>query len=217
MKVKSTATIYTGYDYQTLHGVRLLAEWLQSPSKYIRAAFEADAKNNNAPTGIDDIVFERTDGIVDFWQVKFTPSPEKDENGLTWDWLLEASGKTNRSRSILKKIYDAISKVSPERLGEVVLLTNKRPDRLVESCLCASVINFNQIDEENKKEIVRQLGSVGAAKHLFTKLTIQHSDGDYLTIKRMVRSELLKLSDDSGVERLISRAREWAMIHKKGR
>lgn len=212
MKVKNSAIPYTGYDYQTLHGVRLLAEWLQSPSKYVRAAFEADAESNEAPSGIDDIVLERADGVVDFWQVKFTPSPEKDENGFTWGWLLKVSGITAKSRSILKKIYDAVSKVPTEKLGEVILLTNKRPDRLVESCLCASAINFDQIDVANQKEIVRQLGSIEAAKFLFANLTIQHSDGDYHTIKRMVRSELLKLSDDLGVERLLSRAREWAMF-----
>jgi len=212
MKVKNTAIIYTGYDYQTLHGVRLLAEWLNSPSKFVKAAFEADEEGNKAPNGIDDAVFERTDGFVDFWQVKFTPSPEKDENCLTWDWLLKVSGKTERSRSLLKKLYDAIAKVPAEKLGDVILLTNKRPDRIMESCLRGSRIAYEQIDDVTQKEIIRQLGSHEAARSLFSKLTIQHSDGDYHTISRGVRAELLKFSDDAGVERLIARAREWSMF-----
>jgi hypothetical protein len=63
-------------------------------------------------------------GVKDFWQVKFTPSPHKDENRLSWDWLLKVSGKTERSRSIFKKLYDAIVSVPSENLGDVVLLTN---------------------------------------------------------------------------------------------
>lgn len=214
MKVKSSAIIYTGYGYQTLQGVKLLAEWLHSPTRYTRVAFEADRDSNETPEGIDDIVCERPDGIKDFWQVKFTPTPEKAENRFVWDWLLEVKGKTSRSRSILKKIYDAISDVPAEKLGQVILLTNKLPDRIMESCMCGQHINFGQVDEDNRKEIIRQLGSLGAAKFTFDKLTVQHSDGDYHTISRGVRSELLKFSDNLGVERLLSRAREWAMFQK---
>ncbi|MBE4271102.1 ATP-binding protein [Vibrio parahaemolyticus] len=212
MKVKKSAIIYTGYDYQTLQGVKLLAEWLHSPSQYVRVAFEADTDGNETPEGIDDVVCERPNGVQDFWQVKFTPSPEKGENCLTWDWLLKISGKTARSRSILKKLYDAINAVPAEKLGDVVLLTNKRPDRSMESCLRGSKIDFNQVDGDSQQEVIRQLGSHEAAMFLFSKLTVQHSDGDYITIKRSVRAELLKFSDDTGVERLVARAREWAMF-----
>lgn len=212
MKVKNSAIIYTGYDYQTLQGVKLLAEWLRSPTQYARVAFEADTDSNEAPEGIDDIVCERPSGIKDFWQVKFTPSPEKDENCLSWDWLLKVSGKTARSRSILKKLYDAITAVPTEKLGNVVLLTNKRPDRSMEGCLRGSKVDFDQIDDDKQRAIIGQLGNHEAASFLFSKLTVQHSDGDYLTIKRSVRAELLKFSDDAGVERLAARAREWAMF-----
>ncbi|MDR9767196.1 ATP-binding protein [Shewanella baltica] len=212
MKVKNSAIIYTGYDYQTLQGVKLLAEWLHSPTQYVRVAFEGDTESNETPKGIDDVVCERPNGVKDFWQVKFTPSPEKDENCLTWDWLLKISGKTARSRSILKKLYDAINAVPNEKLGDVVLLTNKRPDRSIESCISGLKIDFNQVDDELQQEIIRQLGSREDAIFLFSKLTVKHSDGDYLTIKRSVRAELLKFSDDIGVERLLARAREWAMF-----
>ena len=212
MKIKNSAIIYTGYDYQTLQGVKLLAEWLHSPTKYVRMAFEADTDSNETPEGIDDVVCERVDGVKDHWQVKFTPSPEKDENRLSWDWLLKISGKTARSRSILKKLYDAISAVPAEKLGDVILLTNKRPDRLMESCLYSSKVDFSKIDYDSQLEITRQLGNKEAAIFLFSKLSVQHSDGDYLAIKRSLRAELLKFSDDIGVERLVARAREWAMF-----
>lgn len=210
MKIKNTAITYTGYEYQTLHGVRILAEWLGSPSRYIRVAFEADLDANEAPQGIDDIVCERLDGIKDFWQVKFTPSPEKEENHLSWEWLLEIKGKTDRSRSILQKTYDAIKKVPPENLGDVVFLTNKLPSRTMEACIRGAQIDFTLIEENFKHQIINQLGSLDAAEFLFSRLTIQHSDKSYLALKNAVRSDLLKFSDEMGVGRLIEKAREWA-------
>lgn len=212
MKVKNSAITYTAYDYQTLQGVKLLAEWLRSPTRYSRMAFEADKDVHDAPAGIDDIVGERPDGVKDFWQVKFTPSPHKDENRLSWDWLLKISGKTERSRSILKKLYDAVNSVPPENLGNVVLLTNKLPDRGMESCLAGSKIQFDKIDQATKAIITDQLGSDEDIECFFSSLTIEHSDGDYQITKRGVRSNLSDISDDAGIDRLISRAREWAMF-----
>lgn len=212
MKVKSSAIIYTAYDYQTLQGIKLLAEWLHSPTKYSRIAFEADIEANETPKGIDDIVCERPDGIKDFWQVKFTPSPNKDENRLSWNWLLNASGKTERSHSVLKKLYDAIKLVPAKSLGDVILLTNKLPDRDMEDCLFDSKIQFRKIAQVTKNIIINQLGSNEAAEHFFSILTVQHSHGDYHVTKRAVRSDLLNFSDDAGIERLISRSREWAMF-----
>lgn len=212
MKVKNTAITYTAYDYQTLQGVKLIADWLRSPTKYLRMAFEADEDDNGTPAGIGDIVGERPDGIKDFWQVKFTPSPHKVENRLSWDWLLSVSGKTERSRSILKKLYDAIVSVPAENLGDVVLLTNKLPDRDIEGCLSGSKILFDKIDDVTKSLIVNQLGSNEEAEYLFSILTVQHSDGDYYVTKRSVHAGLLNFSDNAGVERLISRSREWAMF-----
>lgn len=212
MKAKNSTITYAGYDYQTLQGVKLIADWLHSPTKYSRVAFEADENSNGTPKGIDDIVGERSDGTRDFWQVKFTPSPHKDTNRLSWDWLLSVSGSTEKSRSILKKLYDAIVKVPPEKLGDVVLLTNKMPDRDIENCLSGAKILFERIDVATKILIVNQLGSDKAAEYLFSRLTVQHSDGDYQVTKRLVQERLLDFSDDAGVERLIARSREWAIF-----
>lgn len=212
MNVKNTAIIYTGYDYQTLQGVYLLSQWLNSPTSYTKFAFDADSDSNETPQGIDDIVAVREDGVMDFWQVKFTPSPDKEENQFTWDWLLEIKGKTERSRSILKKIYDAISDVPDGKLGSVTLLTNKPPNRDMENCLSGNKIDYSKIDDDTRKLIVGQLGSEANAIALFTRLDIQHSEADPDTLSRTIKSELLKHSDDSGIARLRDRSREWAMF-----
>jgi len=212
LKVKNSAIIYTAYDYQTLQGVYFLSIWLNSPTKFERMCFEADEEANEAPKGIDDIVCQRADGKTDFIQVKFTPSPEKKQNQLTWDWLLTRQGKTERSRSILKKLSDAVSSVSPDKLGKVILLTNKIPDRAMENNIKGAKIDISKIDSTTKQEILNQLGNEDIAISLFSTLEIQHSEGDYHTLDRMVRSELYKHSDDAGVDRLLNRSKLWAMF-----
>ncbi|MEP4545758.1 MAG: NACHT domain-containing protein [Saccharospirillum sp.] len=215
MNVKNTAITYSGYDYQTLQGVYLLSQWLNSPTSYIKFAFDADSDSNATPQGIDDIVAVREDGFMDFWQVKFTPSPDKEENQFTWGWLLEIKGKTKRSRSILKKICDAISDVPDGKLGSVTLLTNKPPNRDMDNCLSGNKINYLKIDDDTKKRIIDQLGSEANAVALFTRLVIQHSEANYDTLSRTIKSELLKHSDDSGIARLRDRSREWAMFKNR--
>jgi hypothetical protein len=83
-EVKSSAIIYTGYEYQTLHGVKLLASWLNSPTRYKRIGFEVDDPEESVPQGIDDIVCERHDSKRDYIQVKFTPNTEN--NKLSWKY-----------------------------------------------------------------------------------------------------------------------------------
>jgi hypothetical protein len=102
--IKNTAITAAGYIYQNRQGLRVLCDWLDAPSRYTRVKFECDDEAV-APTGLDDIVVERTDGLLDLQQVKFTPAP--DAHPLCWDWMLEKTGKTARSRSMLRKWFDA--------------------------------------------------------------------------------------------------------------
>jgi hypothetical protein len=83
-EIKTTAIPAAGYVYQTMQGVNLLCDWLDSPTRYTRIRFECD-EDAVAPQGLDDLVAERPDGRVDLWQVKFTPSPDK--HVLDWDYL----------------------------------------------------------------------------------------------------------------------------------
>lgn len=213
MAIKNSAIPYAGYEYQTLYGVFLLANWLNNPTEYKRICFEADSIENEAPQGIDDIVCERSDGKVDYRQVKFTPNPDNLENAFTWEWLLKRSGKTERSRSILKKISDAVSQVQPDKVGNVFLITNKIPDREIETCLINGKLNFDLIEPTRRSEIIQQLGNENAVRNILSTLQILHSEGNYRSIYRTVQSELARHSHDDGIDRLLNRAREWA-IHK---
>lgn len=207
-EVKSSAIIYTGYEYQTLHGVKLLASWLNSPTRYKRIGFEVDDDQESIPQGIDDIVCERQNLKRDYIQVKFTPNT--DNNLLSWKWLLNKSGKTDRSRSLLQKFSDAINDISAENTGSVILLTNKVPERQVEEALTANKITYDLIPIEIQKEIVEQLINEEQARLLFSVLDVQHSDLSYKTLDRSIEESLRKLTDEAGVYRLKNKARDWA-------
>ena len=53
-RIKNTAITYTGYEYQTLFGVKMMAEWINSPNLYTRVLIEADSVETGIPEGIDD-------------------------------------------------------------------------------------------------------------------------------------------------------------------
>ena len=71
LEIKKSAITYTGYEYQTLQGVLVLAYWLDNPNAFKRICFEAD--QDDIAQGIDDIVIESQDHKFDYIQVKFTP------------------------------------------------------------------------------------------------------------------------------------------------
>lgn len=142
--IKNTAIIAAGYIYQNRQGLKVLCDWLDAPARYSRVKFESDDETM-APTGLDDIVVERSDGLVDLQQVKFTPDP--DVHLLSWEWMLEKTGKTARSRSMLRKWFDAFKKFDPARIGELSLITNRRPDAAIEACMNAGRISFVKIPE----------------------------------------------------------------------
>lgn len=60
-------------------------DWLDAPARYIQVRFECD--DESVGPGLDDIVVERSDGLFDLQQVKFTPAP--DIHTLCWNWMLE--------------------------------------------------------------------------------------------------------------------------------
>ncbi len=168
---------------------------------------------NDAPSGLDDIVCIRSDGIKDFWQIKWTPSPQKTSNQLSWEWLLKINGKTSRARSIFQKLHDAFEEIPPDQLGMITLLTNKCPSRDMDLCLNNKKINFEEIKKETQAKIISQIGTRDKILVFLSQLTIQHTDHSLKDLQRIIKDGFLNFSDEAGFNRLCSRSREWA-IHK---
>jgi hypothetical protein len=206
--IKNTAITAAGYIYQNLQGLKVLCDWLNAPARYSRVKFECDDETV-APKGLDDIVVERSDAFVDLQQVKFTPN--SDAHLLCWDWMLEKAGKTARSRSMLRKWFDAFKKLDPARIGEISLTTNRRPDADIEACLDAGNISFAKIPEPRRSEVIAELGSVEDCEAFFSKLRIRHSDKGYATLEHEVDARLRMHGTTEGIAVLKNVALNWAI------
>ncbi|WP_019459208.1 dsDNA nuclease domain-containing protein [Acinetobacter sp. GG2] len=211
--IKSTAITYKGYDYQTLFGISILAEWLLFPNKYQKILFEATDDTDETPQSLDDVVCITKDNKYDYYQVKYSPSPEKIENEFSWNWILHSSGKTERSRSILRKIYDAYKKIPSDQINSINLVTNKRLARDVEPCFQGtSYIQFDLIPTDNQNEIIKQLGNKTEARKFIENLKVAYEVPIYSVLEDQVKNSLMKISDEIGYLRLFDEAKKWATI-----
>lgn len=206
-EIKNTAITAAGYIYQNRQGLKVLCDWLDAPARYNRVRFECDDEAI-APTGLDDIVVERTDGPVDLQQVKFTPDP--DAHLLSWDWMLQKTGRTARSRSMLRKWFVAFKKLDPKRIGEVSLTTNRRPDAAIEACLDAGRISFAKIPEPRRSEIIAEFGSAADCEEFFSQLRIRHSNKGYVALEHEVAARLRMHGTPEGIANLKNVALNWA-------
>ncbi len=206
--IKNTAITAAGYIYQNRQGLKVLCDWLDAPTRYSRVKFECDDESD-APQGLDDIVIERSDGLIDLQQIKFTPNPEV--HLLSWEWLLAKAGTTERSRSMLRKWFDAFKLLDLTKLGEISLKTNRRPDAVMESCLEAGKIIFFKIPEPKRSRVLAELGSVDDCKAFFDQLHIYHSDMGYLTLEHSVTARLRPHGTPEGIASLQNAAINWAI------
>jgi hypothetical protein len=206
--IKNTAIPASGYIYQNRQGLRVLCDWLDAPNRYVKVKFECDVEAD-APTALDDIVIERADGLQDLKQVKFTPNP--DAHALSWDWLLEKSGKTERSRSMLKKWFDAYRSLDPARIGEISLLTNRRPDAEIEACLAEGKIDFAKVADPRRVALITELGGNKNCEEFLGRLQIMHSDQGYETLEHEVDARLRAHGTPEGIAVLKNVALNWAV------
>lgn len=205
--IKNTAITAAGYIYQNRQGLRVLCDWLDAPARYTRVRFECDDEAV-APTGLDDIVVERADSLLDLQQVKFTPDPNA--HPLCWDWMLEKTGKTARSRSMLRKWFDAFKALEPARTGLFSLTTNRRPDADIEACLSGGKISFARIPEPRRSEVIAELGGEQDCEAFFSQLHIFHSDKGFDTLEQEVDARLRKHGTPEGIANLKYVALNWA-------
>jgi len=207
-EIKTTAIIAAGYVYQNRQGLRLLCDWLDAPTRYTRVKLECDDEAV-APTGLDDIVAERPDDLVDLEQIKYTPDPSA--HALGWTWMLENVGKTARSRSMLRKWFDAFVALDPARVGVLSMKTNRRPDAEIEACLAGGKIDFAKVPEPRRSEVIAQLGDQEKCEAFFSQLQIVHSDKGFESLEHEVDARLRRHGTPEGIANLKSAALNWSI------
>lgn len=210
--LKSSAIPYGGYRYQSLYGTSVLAKWLESPSTYDRMKFEADDAED-APRGLDDIVAVRANGKYDYWQVKYTPPLSEESTALGWQWLLARNKSKPRSKSLLRKWFDAVAKIEPSKLGEVSLITNREPEAEFAKSLRGHEVIYDLIPPAVQAQLVSELGSEAEARSLFKVLNVRHSEHSFLNLEDVVSAQLQKVgADEDGIARLRHKTEDWSVF-----
>lgn len=207
-EIKPTAITAAGYVYQNRQGLRLLCDWLDAPTRYTRMKFECDDEAD-APTGLDDTVAERSGGLVDLAQVKYTPNPAI--HALSWEWMLEKSGKTAKSRSMLRKWFGAFAVLDPARVGVISLKTNRRPDAEIEACLSGGKIDFAKVPEPRRSALIAELGDEKKCEAFFSQLQVFHSDKGFESLEHDVDAQLHRHGTPEGIANLKNVALNWAI------
>lgn len=208
-KVKGSATPYAGYRYQSLHGVRVLVDWLNAPATLTRVRFECDDKAIG-PRGLDDIIAEQPDGRMTYTQVKYTPPEAAQGCILSWDWLLDPDGQGKKPKSFVQKWAQALKRIPAALLSEAALVTNRTPDREVEACLVGEHLQFDQAPLAVQAKLVAQLGSAGEARNFLQTLKIRHSHKAFLNLEATLTERLQRMGfQDAGISRLLRRSQDW--------
>ena len=151
-KIKGTAIVYAGYEYQTLFGVRRLLEWFKNPNLYKQVAFEADTSDENIPAAVDDIVCKRSDDSYEYYQVKFTADELKYD--LSWEWLFH---KTKKGRSLVRKLFDGLHQLDLNKLYSAQLVTNRIPSEDVSASLTDDYLDYSKMNDEVKQKFIDEL------------------------------------------------------------
>jgi len=208
--IKRSAIPASGYIYQTLVGIKVLCDWLDLPTLYTWVKFEADDEED--ARGLDDIVVQRSDGQMELTQVKFTVNEFEPDYALSWAWLIARKGR--RGTSLLEKWSSAAFRVGLEQLGEVRLITNRRPDAEFATHLTTGKVQWHSLAEALRQEIEQHVGGAQNAVLFFDRFEFSHSYVGYESLARVVSSALEgRHTDHVGWLTLFRRAIEWS-IHK---
>lgn len=207
-RIKRTAIPASGYIYQTLVGIRLLCDWLSNPALYDWVQFEADDQED--AKGLDDIVAQRPDGLLELVQVKFTVDPFEPKNALSWSWLLQRKG--TKGKSLLEKWSAAAFRIGLDRLGKVSLTTNRRPDASFSSQLYGTKVDLTVLPEALRDEVAEHVGGASNATLFFDRFEFSHSYEGYETLDRHVSAELERRhTDHQGWLALYRQAIDWSI------
>ena len=207
-QIKRTAIPFSGYVYQNLVGLELLCDWLDDPSLYQWVKFEAD--DGQLAQGLDDIVALCHDNSFILLQIKFTVNSDDPNNALNWKWLLDH--KPN-GRSNLQKWADALISLTPQRINQAAVITNRRPDREFETHIDAATrrVKFDSMPQGVRDKIIEQIGKENA-EIFFVAFEFRHSYQGFTSLERTLTDRLIpRHTDRHGWLALFREAIDWAV------
>lgn len=200
--IKPATITRVGYEYQDLVGIEALIRFYRDPKSYNWVELEADKTDSS----LDDVVVARSDGSLEYYQVKFTV--DQTDYPLTWDWLL---AKKPKGTSLLGKWAKSLTEVA--RQGPIryaSLRTNRIPDADVAACLKDTLLSLDLVPEETRLKLETECGGRAAALAFFAKFEFVHSARNFDAYESHLRDQLVPTDmEASGWLYLRERVRRW--------
>lgn len=160
----------SGDDYQDIIALEILVDMLKYPNRYKWIQVEADDSGS-----LDDVVALRNDDQLIAKQIKFSAHPDRGDDHLTWEKLLEKKkGKNDRPlESLLEKwgssFFDDLKPRGP--IYEVSVVSNRIASEDLQAALSANgLVNLDKIcDSKIKYKVITQLGDETRAREFFSQ------------------------------------------------
>lgn len=172
-----------GYEYQDLVAIEALIRFYRDPKSCSWVELEADKTDSS----LDDVVVARSDGSLEYYQVKFTV--DQIDYPLTWDWLLE---KKPRGTSLLGKWANSMKKVAKQgSIHSASLRTNRIPDADVAVSLKGTLLSLDLIPRDTRLRLEKECGGREAALAFFGKFEFVHSARNFDAYESHLRDQLV--------------------------
>ncbi len=163
----------SGDDYQDIVAIDIFVEWLEHPERFQRVKLEDDESGY-----LDDIRAERSDGIIELKQVKFSTNPDDPSDSWTFETLLsEREGKPN-NEGTKKNLPSLISKwaksvkmfAEAEIPFDAFVVSNRRAATDFSGALRMERLSYDKIaDPAICEELIRQIGPEAEVRKFFSR------------------------------------------------
>lgn len=205
--IKPSQLTRVGYTYQDLICIRMLVNWFHEPVKYqwmsIEGNRELDIKS------LDDVICLTAGGEYELYQVKFTTDSSRNDLMLNFEYLLE---KKPKGTSLIQKWTSDLVKFGMSNAISIAkLITNRKPDTVLASCLDGNKIDYNLVPDEIKAKILTQLGDEQKAILFFKNLIFEHSQEEIDDLELRLQDSLIPdhANNESWLQ-LLKAVERWA-------
>ena len=207
--IKHTAITRAGYEYQDLVGIEILIRHYRDPDLFSWVKLESDDPKIKS---LDDVVAMRSDGSIEYIQVKFTVDAAK--YPLDWEWLLE---KTKNGNSLLAKWAEAFARA---KLGGPIhsaqLKTNRIPSSDFSASMRGNFVDLALVPVEIRKRVEAECGGKTKAEEFFSEFGFTGNLPDLERLENSLRDQLVPTDTDGpGWLLLCNSVRRWAIRKKE--
>lgn len=211
LRLTRSGTRRSGDEYQDVQALSKIIDWLKNVDRYQWLKLEADNSGF-----LDDIHAMRSDGALEIIQVKFSTSPHKSDDALTWDDLLkQQSGASGLKRSLLQKWFDTWKMLRAQASPVCPCMVSNRQadDDLRLDGLGKGKVKWDALAIEAKTQITNQLGSETDAQEFLDSFEFRLDEPSLRELEHGAIACFERLGGTpAGWISLEKRVREWTNI-----